>query len=344
MNAKLFDHENFKMLPDYTVNFQANSVKIINYNSELHDIPAVWVRTLGEGVKIGILDTGLPNHPDLTGKIADYANFTNEALATDVDGHATHVAGKFAAESTNPNVGIIGIAPKAKLYMGKIMNDHGMGSDKWLAEGIRWCISKGCHIINMSLGAPASAEDRFPLSRRAVLEAYAKNIYMFAAVGNEGINSISLPAKWNEVFAIVSIDKSSNHSSFSNTGPEADFSGLGEEVVSTYLGGKYASLSGTSFASPDVAAIAALIVSDHLNNTDCKQTPLENFWDMRKHLISICTDLGTVGHDNTFGWGNPVFSPPTKGLEYNDVGGIIPEPKPIPKVPLFKRLFGWIFG
>jgi subtilisin family serine protease len=315
--------ENIKMLPDYKTNFTKNSIEIINYNAELHDIPAIWSRTKGEGIKIGLLDTGLPDHNDVKDKIKDYANFTSDSSVRDIDGHATWVSGKMVGESKNPKVGIIGVAPKADLYVAKVMNDQGMGNDEWLAKGIKWCVDNGCQVINMSLGAPAKFESQFVLTRKEVLKASSKNVFMFAAAGNDGVKSISVPARWNEVFCIVSIDRDQKHSKFSNCGAEADFSGLGENIISTWLNNTYSALSGTSMASPDVAAIAALILSDHLYSDKSHDTPIINFMDMREHLIKLCTDFGAIGYDEVYGWGNPVFSKPDQTYDPKNMGGIV---------------------
>ena len=326
------------MLPDYRVNFSNKSVKLVNYNDELHDIPQIWKKTMGEGVKIGLLDTGLPDHADVKTKIKAYKNFTTDASVYDMDGHSTHCGGRMVGESEDPNVGIIGIAPKSELYIGKVMNDQGMGNDEWLAAGIKWCVQQGCHIINMSLGAPSNTDKLFPLTKKEILNAYNKNVFMFAAAGNEGIKSIGFPAKMNEVFCIGSIDINLKHSKFSNTGMEIDFVGLGEQVVSTYLNQSYASISGSSMACPAISAIAALILSNHIQD-NCP-TPLVNFWDMREHLIKLSTDLGGVkGWDEQYGWGNPVFGKPDMPFDPKNMGGIV---QTIAARPWWKKILWWI--
>lgn len=323
----------YKMLPTYDVNFSKHNIEIINYNLQLHDVPFIWAQTKGEGIKIGLLDTGLPNHPDVNNKIKGFFNFTTDTSVYDGDGHSTHCAGKLVAESTNPNVGMVGIAPKADLYIGKVMTDSGMGNDEWLAQGIYWCIEQGCHIINMSLGAPAKAEKKFKKTRAAILEGKRRNIHFFAAAGNEGINSIAVPAKWNEVFCIGSIDKNAQHSPFSNYGPEMDFVGLGSDVISTYLGGNYASLSGTSMATPDIAAIAALILSRHLKD----EGRIIDFYELRNELRKISTDLAKPGFDPKTGHGNPVFGKNNNIFDPNDMSGIVATEKK----PWWKSLWPW---
>lgn len=320
------------LLPEYRVSVQRQSIKKTNINLTLLNIPEKWRTTKGENIKIGVLDTGLPRHRDLEGKVVMWRNFTNSHTVEDLDGHSTHVCGIIAAESKDKN-GLIGIAPHADLVIGKILNDNGAGADEWLAAGIEWCIEQECDIINLSLGAPASMEKKFPLSRAAVKKAYAKNIFMFAASGNDGGNSVAVPARWNEIFCISAIDHNNKRANFSNIGPEVDFSNIGTDVVSTYVGNSYASISGTSQATPGIVGVAALILSEH-KQPGHHDTPIRDFKDLRAHLIQLCTDLGDKGYDKVFGWGNPVFGTKS-GLAPDDFGGLVPEEQ---KISWFQKL------
>ena len=326
-----------KLLPDYEVKFQQQSIEHLNYNHLLHDIPEKWRITKGENIKIGILDTGLPTHKDLEGKVKAYKNFTSDPSELDSDGHSTFISGILAGESKDTNIGIIGIAPKSELYIAKVIGASGGGNDKSLANAIYWCLEQGVDIINMSLGAPASLENKFAWTRQAVLAAAERNIFMFAAAGNDGVGSVDVPAKWNEVFAIAAVDNNQVRATFSNFGPEIDFSGMGVDLVSTYLNNTYSCLSGTSFAGPDIAAIAALILSEHKNDKE-HQTPINNFMDLRMHLVQLCTDLGDGGWDANYGWGLVTFGKPSANLNYKDRYGLVDDQKII-KLPWYKRIF-----
>jgi subtilisin family serine protease len=323
------------MLPEYQVGVQRQSIQKTNINLALHDVPKQWVKTKGEGVRIGILDTGLPNHRDLNGKVIIAKNFTNSPVVDDLDGHSTHVCGIIAADSKDDN-GLVGIAPKAELVIGKILNDQGAGADEWLAQGIMWCLEQKCDIINMSLGAPAKLERKFKRSKEAIEYAYSKNVYLFAASGNDGAESVNVPGRWNSVFCVGALDSNLKRAPFSNAGPEIDFSNIGTDVVSTYLDNSYAAISGTSQASPGIVGVAALILSEHKIDKN-HTTPINNFMDMRDHLIRLCTDLGTTGHDRIFGWGNPVFGTPST-ITPDDKGGLVPDPPP----SLFGRFLNFL--
>jgi subtilisin family serine protease len=330
---------NFKMLPDYRINFQVNDLTKVNYNVTLHDVPAQWRITKGQGVKIAVLDTGVPSHKDLVGKVVAFKNFTDSPSVEDKEGHSTHCCGMIAADSSDPDNGITGIAPQVQLLVGKVISDTGEGNDEWLSSAIRWAVAQGADIISMSIGAPGYAEKSFKKTREAVLEAYSKNVFMFAAAGNEGISGVNVPGKWNEVFCVAAIDKDEKHAKFSNIGPEVDFSGVGVNVLSTYLNNQYASLSGTSMATPDIAAISALIISEHKSNPE-KQS-IKDFMDLRAHLIRLCTDLGESGYDPVFGWGNPVFNRPTLNLNPEDLGGIITTQSVSVQKSFWQRIKEW---
>lgn len=316
-----------KMLPEYEVGFQAQTIKKININLSLLDIPTQWRITKGQGIKIGVLDTGLPNHQDVIANVRNAKNFTNSSTMEDKDGHSTFVCGLLAANSKDKENGLIGICPESDIYIAKVLNDKGIGNDLWLANGIYWCIKQGCHILNMSLGAPSKLEEKFLKSKEAVKYAYSKNVYMFAASGNEGVGSVNVPAKWNEVFCISAIDEKNNRASFSNYGQEMDFANIGVNILSSYINNGYASISGTSAAVPGVVGLSSLILSEHFYSQLAKQTPLTNFWQMRSHLIKLCTDLGAKGYDPYFGWGIPTFLPPSQNIVENDTDGIIIDKK-----------------
>jgi subtilisin len=97
--------------------------EVIDYGVEMVGAPLEWGETTGKGIKVGIIDTGIDiNHQDLKGRVKDYVNFSfsDRKDILDENGHGTHVAGIIAAERNN--VGIIGVAPEADLYIAKAFN------------------------------------------------------------------------------------------------------------------------------------------------------------------------------------------------------------------------------
>jgi len=316
------------LIPPFTVNYKMMSLsEVKNYGHNLHNIPEAWKTTQGEGVTIAVIDTGLPVHRDLEGQIIASANFTFDPIEDLVQGHSTFVSGVIASKENNE--GVVGIAPKAKLVIAKALGDDGSGSDENLASAINWCVEQKVDVINMSLGAPAKYAYLFKETEKAVKKAYEKGIVIVCAAGNENADQVGVPARYEEAIAVAAVDSKKQRASFSNKGPELDFAASGVDLLSTFLDNTYANLSGTSFSSPQVAGIVALIISEHRNNPE-KDTPLTSPADVREHIRKICLDLGPAGWDKEYGYGLPVF------------GNINPEPdQPQPKKTFWEKISKW---
>lgn len=269
----------------------------INWAQSILGIPKVWRETQGQGVKVAVLDTGVDvDHPDLADAIVGTKDFTGDGIE-DTNGHGTHCAGIIGARLND--VGFVGVAPQVKLLIGKVLGKGGQGSFEWIARAIEWAVAKGAHIISMSLGGPVSGHQLFV----AVHEALVKGRFVICAAGNEGSlfqNSIGYPGRYGGVITVASHDENGNPSGFSSQGGEVDFMAPGSDIWSTYKDGGYATLSGTSMATPFVAGLAALIVSKHLRSA-ANKTPVENNEDLREHLMRMATHPGH--HDNASGYG-----------------------------------------
>lgn len=212
----------------------------------------------GSGVRVAVLDTGIDlSHPDLEANIAGGYNAVNpRKKPSDGNGHGTHVAGTIAA--ANNTVGVVGAAPAARLYAVKVLGDNGFGWLSDIIEGIDWSIRNGMQVINMSLGSSADSQS----FHDAVTAAYNAGITVVAAAGNDGPtdNTVNYPARYPEVIAVAAMDRADSLASFSSRGPEVDLAAPGVDIYSTYKGGSYATMSGTSMAAPHVAGTAALIL------------------------------------------------------------------------------------
>lgn len=247
--------------------------KVIEENEEINEVPRgveliqapqLWNTTKGKGIKVAVLDTGCDiNHPDLKDRIIGGWNFTdddrsNPDIFTDYNGHGTHVAGTIAA--TENNAGVIGVAPEAGLLIVKVLNKAGSGKYEWIIKGIRYAIEQNADIISMSLGGPADV----PELHQAIQAAVERDILVVCAAGNEGdgddsTNEFAYPGCYNEVISVGAINLERDTSDFTNSHNQIDVVAPGEAILSTYLNGKYAKLSGTSMSAPHVSGALALI-------------------------------------------------------------------------------------
>lgn len=251
-----------------------------------------WPETQGEGVKVAVLDTGRPNHPDIT--VADALDLTG-THPDDKHGHQTHVMGTIGA-----NGGIKGMAPKCGMYSVKVLTDNGGGDwDTIINKGINWCIANKMDIISMSLGG--SRPPNHMELHKAVQKAEAAGILMIAAAGNMGLDfkeTVMYPAVWPEVMAVTAVDFSKQRADFTSTGREAELCAPGVEIYSTHLNGQYVKLSGTSMACPHITGAAALIIAK-LRKRGLPATPQMVRWAMKLYA----DDIGIPGWDEVFGYG-----------------------------------------
>jgi len=220
--------------------------------------PAAWPQTEGAGVKIAIIDTGIDyTHPALTGKVdggySALAKTENPKDYMDDNGHGTHVSATAAGLRIR---GLVGVAPKARLYAVKVLDADGSGSLSDVVDGLVWAGKNGMQVANMSLGAPSSSD----ALRRAVQYATGMGVVIVAAAGNTG-GKVSYPGAYPESVTVAASDWSDKAAGFSSRGPEVKFIAPGVDVVSARLGGGFVSFSGTSMATPHVAGLAALSVS-----------------------------------------------------------------------------------
>lgn len=242
-------------------------------------------------VIVAVLDTGVQsNHPDLKGKIITGINLIDEEAEPDDDvGHGTHVSGIIGA-TVNNGEGVAGLSWYNKIMPIKVLDSSGAGSTYSVAQGIIWAVDHGAKVINMSLGNYAEAD----FLHDAIKYAYERDVVMIAASGNDNTERPGYPAAYPEVFAVAATNSNKEKASFSNYGNYIDVAAPGDSIASTYPGSQYAALSGTSMASPHVAALAGLIrsVNPELTNVEVMEI-------MRKSA----NDLGAKGKDDYFGYG-----------------------------------------
>ena len=299
---KLHVKETLRMIPALVPSARVQTLsEVTDYNHDLMNIPEAWKSSKGKGIKVVVLDTGIPEHRDIT--VAGGAPFTSETrLGIDMAGHATFCGGIIAATAGN-GIGIKGIAPDVEDYYGAVLDKYGNGSTQALIDGIYWAVDTiKADIINMSLGIPAVFSVD-PELEKACNYAYDNGVALFASAGNDS-DDVNYPARFDSVIAVAAVDRKQNLADFSSRGPEVEFAAGGVDVFSTYLNNTYASMSGTSFSCPAVAAVGALILAKHKDKTGLRLSP----YDLRDELKKISYDVGEDGRDNEFGYGIPVFS------------------------------------
>lgn len=280
-----------RLIP-YQVNEVVEVVSEVPEGIKMIGAPKIWEKSKGKGITVAILDTGCDiTHPDLSERIIGGRNFTdddngNPDLYTDYNGHGTHVAGTIAAVQNNN--GVIGVAPEAGLLILKVLNKNGSGQYDWIINGINYAVEQKVAIISMSLGG---SED-VPELHQAIQNAIANQILVVCAAGNEGdgqesSDEFSYPGSYNEVISVGAINLQRRSSEFSNSNNEVDLVAPGEEILSTYINGKYARLSGTSMATPHISGALALIKDVANKNFERNLTEPELYAQLIKRTVPL---------------------------------------------------------
>lgn len=320
-----------------------------------------WDRSKGPGVVVAVLDTGVDaTHPDLaanlwqspgetgldgfgrdkrTNGVDDDGNgflddwqgwdFTLPGggynVPADYHGHGTHVAGTIAAVGNNA-VGVVGVAPLARIMPVKVLDSGGSGTLEEISNGILYAADNGARVINASLGGlgetPQTLEDAISYAHDV------KGVVFVAAAGNSNMDvgpawTGFFPANIREAIAVAAFDHLDQKASFSNFGPKIDvaapgggdtdasgtiydaqrsilslkaayagssMTGSGQLVV----GGRYLRQAGTSMAAPHVAGVAALVLALH---------PEYSPEQVRQAIRRGADDVGAAGFDTLSGWG-----------------------------------------
>lgn len=286
-----------RVIPEHKVKDDGD---VVDWSVEQVGAPAAWAKGYtGKGVKVAVLDTGIDSdHKDLKDGIDSVKDFTgSRSGTTDVVGHGTHCAGSIAARKNG--WGTQGVAYESRLLIGKVLGDSGSGSVEGIAQGIEWAVANGAKVISMSLGGPGSD----PYIPDALKKAEAAGVIVVVAAGNDGNGRpVNYPAAYESCVAVSAIDKNKQLAAFSCTGRKIEATGPGVGVRSTYPGNRFADLSGTSMATPNVAGVAALF-SQWAD--EAKVPQVERPAKFRAWLAATAEDLGAKGRDANFGYGLP---------------------------------------
>ncbi len=283
--------------PVVTAHLTPNDSLYATYQAKIYEvmaIPDAWELATGDtSLTVAVLDSGVDlNHPDLVGRLLKNGyDFVNEdSDPSDDYGHGTIVAGIIAANTNNAR-GIAGVSTCMILPV-KVLNSQGKGNAGDIAEGIKYAVTCGADVINLSCGTTVYSRE----VEDAVNAAHAAGVVVIASTGNTG-GAVEYPAACENAIAVGAVTASLDYADYSCYGDQVDLVAVGTGVASTmFNNGKstYANATGTSYAAPFVSALAVLALS--MDNT---LTP-----DALKALMTEnATDLGPAGWDEHTGYG-----------------------------------------
>lgn len=228
-------------------------------------------------------------------------SYTGEATLQDGEGHGYHCAGIIGASSTVYELGIAKALVEKGLLKGiprEVLDDEGSGAFSWVQKALEDAnkeavdlIRQGYFVIySLSLGGPGTHTG----TDNALKAAKAAGVFVCVAAGNTYSEGLEFPGRSAGAHAIGSIDGNGSRSNFSTYGQGLFMSAPGRNILSTYIGGGLAELSGTSMATPCEAALAAIAASVH---------PSLNADQIEQLLIDVATDIDPAGYDIETGYG-----------------------------------------
>ena len=289
----------------------------------------------GRGVIVAVLDSGVAyeNHgpfrraPDLYGSrfVRGYDWVSRDTHPDDEESHGTHVTGTIA-QKTNNGFGVTGLAYGVKIMPLRVLDRDGNGNGSDIARAIRWATRHGADVINMSVEFNASETARdIPDVISAIRYAEHKGVVLVAASGNEGIGKVAYPARATQVISVGATTATGCLADYSNAGRGLDVVAPGggadaplddndydrqhcdatapdRRIYQETLWGdirhfRLVGFEGTSFASPHVSAIAALLIAT--KRLGSHPSPAA----VRARIMATARDIGKPGYDAHYGAG-----------------------------------------
>ncbi|GAA4594361.1 hypothetical protein GCM10023107_30210 [Actinoplanes octamycinicus] len=275
----------------------ADTVRADEWQLQTLDLADAWTYADGSGITVAVIDSGVDaRHPDLAGQVLPGLDLVDGKGNGDTDavGHGTTVSGIIAGRGDD-TVGVVGIAPKAKILPIRVLDADNRYDDALIvAKGLRWAVDHGARVVNLSLGGSANS----PALAAALDYAFAKDVVVVACTGNVSANSsargVWYPAREPGVIAVAGVERNGTDLwTGSITGKETVVAAPATELVGAKPGG-YWRVQGTSFAAPMVSGTAALIRS---------RWPDMPAGEVVNRIIKTAKDRGAPGRDDMFGFG-----------------------------------------
>ncbi|MDR6225248.1 S8 family peptidase [Desmospora profundinema] len=273
----------------------------LNTATPVTGAPLAWKgKNRGSKATIAVIDTGIHPHPDLTtpeNRIVAFKDFVKgKTDPYDDNGHGTHCTGDAAGNGASSEGKYVGPAPEAPLVGVKVLDKWGSGRLSQVIAGIEWCVANkekyNIRVLSLSLGSRTSSSYKNDPMAQAAAEAWKKGLVVVAAAGNDGPESgtISTPGIHPSIITVGAtddkgtLDRSDDEvASFSSRGPAPDQvtkpdlvapgtgvtslrvkrSFIDKQSPATRVDQHYSTLSGTSMATPIVAGIAALLLTEN---------------------------------------------------------------------------------
>ncbi len=276
------------MDPEIVEDVKGEAISWVSEQIGFEDIKEELAGRIKRDIKVAVLDSGVDtDHEFLEGRLlpndVNLSSSGEQNSCEDDYGHGTHVAG-ILVDNTLENV-------KIKPY--KVLNSMGNGSTSLISIAIDMAVADGADIINLSL----SAEGENQMLRDSIDEATEQGVNVIVAAGNNGAdltNKVISPACVESAVTVSAVDKNQKLSSYSNYNGTVDIAAPGDNVMSSYLNNTYSLLSGTSMATPQVAAGFAIVRSVYPEKTGAEVEEM-----IKKYAIKIQENVG----ENKYGSG-----------------------------------------
>ncbi len=235
-------------------------------------------RHTGRGASVAVLDTGVDlAHPDLAPRFAEHwkaASFVPGETAQDGHGHGTHCVGVVGGPRRSASGTRYGVAPDARVLVGKVLSDAGTGFSDWILDGIDWAADNGARVISLSCISTRATSQPYTVVYERVAENLLRSrpgTLLLAAAGNASerpwyTRPVDNPAACPSLVAVGAVHPAGRIASFSGRQMddigEVNLAAPGVRVHSAWAGGGFRALSGTSMAVPHVAGVAALCLEE----------------------------------------------------------------------------------